>query len=94
MGEMWKDPRKEPLTRRCAWCGLISHDNHWHPERRKGGTKYTHGICPPCRNGFYPSLKPPQTAATARRKWTSWGMVRIATSFVVLMATRWFKLRG
>ena len=82
--------RQNLLTTRCAWCGRIHYGDQWHLERRKAGIRYTHGICPVCRKGFFPMVKDPKPAPA----WVRWGVVRMAAAFIALLATRWFKLRG
>ena len=84
--------RQNLLTTRCAWCGRIRYGEKWHAERRKAGIRYTHGICPACRKGFFPKVKDPAPAPRPGR--ARWGVLRVVVSFVALLATRWFKLRA
>lgn len=103
MGEVGKDIRVKPITRRCAWCGLIFLDDRWQVERRKPPVEYTHGICPACRKDFFPKMERPklnqrQPGVATQRTWHGAGrlraMIRVAASFVALHVARWFKLRG
>jgi hypothetical protein len=89
--------RQNPLSTRCAWCGLVRDGSHWRTERRKQRTQYSHGICPACRKGFFPGVKgakaaPPRPAW--RRAATPWAILKLAAGFIVLLTQRWFKLKG
>ena len=54
MGENFKESRRGVLTLRCAWCGSIKMGMTWGPDRRRSSEgRYSHGICPGCRELFF-----------------------------------------
>jgi len=54
MGKSFKDARLVVLTIRCAWCGFIKMGLAWGPDRRRPSeSKYSHGICPGCKENYF-----------------------------------------
>lgn len=72
------------ITLKCAWCGLIQHHQQWHAERRQRPVRYSHGICPQCRDRNFPQWSGPDRRNPAERRgpWlASWAA----------LLNRWFR---